>query len=192
MASARLEAAQPQVAAAVPGRRAPTSVSDEEAFEELVYNPNVEQVEASQGAAAFQKATCSACHTFGPFGTEFGPDLTTIGQRFSRKDLVTAIIFPNQTISDLYAAESITRRNGQKVLGIVRENGDNLDVQVAGGATIRVARSDVQSREKSTASVMPPGLLNALNGQEQRALLKLLLEGTSALPDTAVARINGD
>jgi putative heme-binding domain-containing protein len=192
MASARLEAAQPQVAAAVPGRRAPTSVSDEEAFEELVYNPNVEQVEASQGAAAFQKATCSACHTFGPIGTEFGPDLTTIGQRFSRKDLVTAIIFPNQTISDLYAAESITRRNGQKVLGIVRENGDNLDVQVAGGATIRVARSDVQSREKSTVSVMPPGLLNALNGQEQRALLKLLLEGTSALPDTAVARINGD
>jgi putative heme-binding domain-containing protein len=190
-ASQRIEAAQPQLAAAPTGRGfGPTMISDEESFEEMVYNPNVEQAEASRGAAAFQKAGCAGCHTFGPIGTEFGPDLTTIGQRFSRKDLATAIVFPSQTVSDLYAPEMITRKNGQKVLGIVRENGDNLDVQVAGGVTVRVPRSDVQSRAKSNTSPMPAGLMNTLNSQERRDLLKLLLAGTSALPDTAVARIN--
>jgi putative heme-binding domain-containing protein len=188
-ASQRIEAAQPQLAVAATGRGG-GAVSDEETFEELVYNPNVEQAEASRGAAAFQKAGCTGCHTFGPIGTEFGPDLTTIGQRFSRKDLATAIVFPSQTISDLYAPEVVTRKNGQKVIGIVRESGDNLEVQVAGGVSVRVPRSDVQSRAKSTTSVMPAGLMNTLNSQERRDLLKLLLAGTSALPDSAVTRIN--
>src|SRR5690606_37840002 len=118
--ASRIENARPQMAG-VPqqGGFGAVSISEEELFEELTYNPNIREGDPAGGVMAYQQALCASCHTFGPLGYEFGPDLTTINQRFSRRDLVRAVVFPHETVSDLWLVEEITRNNGQKISGTI-------------------------------------------------------------------------
>src|SRR6056297_697068 len=53
-----------------------------------------------RGKQMFAVAQCYKCHRMGMQGGILGPDLTGAGGRFSAKDLLTAIIEPNQSISD--------------------------------------------------------------------------------------------
>ena len=167
----------------------PSLESDEEVFENLVFRPD--QIgNPAGGVAAYEKSACAACHTFGPVGVEFGPDLTTVNQRFSRRDLVRAIIFPHEQVSDLYEATVITRRNGSTVTGIVAsEDATNLTLALTGQASLQIPKADIVSRTPTERSVMPEGLLRTLTGAESRNLLAILQAGPSAIPDTTRARL---
>lgn len=190
--ASRIENARPQMAG-VPqqGGFGAVSISEEELFEELTYNPNIREGDPAGGVMAYQQALCASCHTFGPLGYEFGPDLTTINQRFSRRDLVRAVVFPHETVSDLWLVEEITRNNGQKISGtIYSEDATTLVVQIPGTTQqVSIPKSDIQSRVRSERSSMPEGLLNLLNGQQRRDLFLLLEAGPGAIPDSALARL---
>lgn len=189
----RIEAAQPQVASAeFDFRSIRRQISPEETEESLIYNPSVLDGDAAGGAAAYEKAGCIACHTFGPIGNEFGPDLTTVHQRFSRADLVRAVTRPSETVSDLWQVEEITRSDGETVSGtIYDEDGSEVTVQITGTTQlVKIPKSEIESRTRSERSPMPEGLLNGLSGDEQRNLFLLLQEGPSAIPDSAVARLS--
>lgn len=189
----RIENAVPAVMAATPtqGGGGGAAVSEEELFEELVYNPNIREGDPAAGVVAYERALCVTCHTFGPIGREFGPDLTTVNQRFSRRDLVRAVVFPHETVSDLWQVEEITRSNGQRVSGtIYNEDATTVVLQVPGTTQqISIPKSDIRSRERSQRSSMPEGLLNLLNGSQRRDLFLLLEAGPGALPDSALARL---
>ena len=187
----RLQAAVPQVAATPAARRGTgIGVVDEEAFEMLVYDPGSMSGNLALGVAAMTKAGCAACHSFGPVGMAFGPDLTTVGQRFSRRDLVRKIMFPHEAVSDQYPAHEITRKNGETMIGIiVGEDAANVKLQLSAGSVVTIPTSDIASRKRSEKSVMPPGLLSALSGPERNALIALLQAGPEAIPDSTLARI---
>jgi putative heme-binding domain-containing protein len=140
---------------------------------------------------AYEQALCSTCHTFGPIGREFGPDLTTINQRFTRRDLVRAVVFPHETVSDLWQVEAITRTNGQTVSGtIYREDASSVIVQIPGTTQqVTIPKAQIRSRTRSEVSPMPAGLLNRLNGQQRRDLFLLLEAGPGAIPDSALSRL---
>jgi putative heme-binding domain-containing protein len=187
LASARFEAlSPPQVAAASPGgggMQAMLSMAELE--EELIYNVHMFSGDPAAGAPAFQKALCATCHTFGGLGMEFGPDLTTVGQRFSRADLVRKLMRPNEYVSDLWMVYNLTRTDGRTVAGtIYREDAQEVVVQVVGGALVSIPRAEIASRVRSEASPMPAGLLARLSLNEARDLILLLEAGTSALPDS--------
>ena len=190
--AARIEDARPQVAAAPTGGGfGPVMIAEEELFEELVYNPNIREGDPAGGVAAYEQALCATCHTFGPIGREFGPDLTTVNQRFSRRDLVRAVVFPHETVSDLWQVEQITRNNGQTVSGtIYNEDATSVTLQVPGTTQqVTVPKSDIRSRQRSEMSPMPEGLLNYLNGAQRRNLFLLLEAGPAAIPDSALTRM---
>ncbi len=193
-ASSRIDAAKPEVVASQGGGgfRGPTNISDAEIEESLIFNPNILQADAAAGVWAYEKALCSTCHTFGPIGIEYGPDLTTINQRFSRTDLVRSITRPSEVVSDLWQVTQITQTDGQIIAGtIYSENAQRVVIQIPGGGQVVVPASQIESRTVSEVSSMPEGLLHLLGGGERRDLLKLLEEGPSAIPDSALARING-
>jgi putative heme-binding domain-containing protein len=192
--AARIENAAPQQLAVTPqggGGRGPVSISEEELFEEMVYNPNILDGSPAGGVVAYEQALCATCHTFGPLGREFGPDLTTINQRFTRRDLVRAVVFPHETVSDLWQVEAITRTNGQTVSGtIYREDATSVIVQIPGTTQqVTIPKSEIRSRTRSETSPMPEGLLNRLNGQQRRDLFLLLEAGPSAIPDSSLTRM---
>ena len=184
----RFEAMEEQQVASLPAgapAESPHNLSDQELAEELIYDPQSFDGDPSKGAAAYQQALCSSCHTFGPLGREFGPDLTTVGQRFSRSDLVEAIMNPSATISDLWAAQQITRENGETITGtIYNETSDEVVVQIAGGGRVTIPKSDIASRSESSKSPMPEGLHHYLERDELVNLLLFLEAGTEAIPDS--------
>jgi putative heme-binding domain-containing protein len=166
-------------------------VSAEEIEEWLIYSPDSFNGDPSDGAEAYEKAFCATCHTFGPLGQEFGPDLTTVGQRFSRRDLVEAVIRPSETISDLWTVEDITKTNGEHVTGtIYREDATELIVQIPGGRQVAIPTSEIASSEPSSVSAMPEGLLNNLTHDEMRDLFLFLEAGPEAIPDSLLEATN--
>jgi putative heme-binding domain-containing protein len=155
------------------------------------FNPDVLQGSPEGGVVGYEKGGCIACHTFGPIGREFGPDLSTIHQRFSRRDLVRAVTHPSETVSDLCQIEEITLVDGRTVAGtIYREDGTSVVVQIPGSAHREtIPRAQIRARVRSEQSAMPEGLLTLLNSRERRNLFLLLQAGPDAIPDTALTRL---
>jgi len=134
----------------------------------------------ANGKNMFKATLCAACHRFNGEGGEIGPDLTTIGRRFTIADLIEKIIDPNRQISDQYAFELITLKDGSASTGkILEESAENLVLSTNPfdlSETRKIARSEVEKIETSPVSPMPPGLINRLNEEELRDLLAFLLQ----------------
>jgi putative heme-binding domain-containing protein len=132
-----------------------------------------------RGHALFSTAGCFACHRYNNEGGAVGPDLTTIGGRFSPRDLLESIILPSKEISDQYAAFDIALDDGRIVRGrVVNLFGDTLhilpDMHNPKGAVF-VNRSQVVDMKPSPVSMMPAGLLDTLGQDEILDLLAYLL-----------------
>ena len=135
---------------------------------------------AERGKQAYQKAFCVSCHRFGDVGSEAGPDLTTVGMRFSREDMIQAILYPSRTISDLWNAVEVTTLDGSLYLGTVaNEDAQDLVLQQMGGPRVRIPKRDIVKRQVSEKSSMPEGLLDTLTKNEIWDLFAYLENGSS-------------
>ena len=75
---------------------------------------------------------------------------------------------PNAEVQDAYKMVVVTTRDGRTYSGnVVAETDRQLTLRVAGReAPVIVTKSDIQSREATAVSMMPPGLLDALTDSE--------------------------
>jgi putative heme-binding domain-containing protein len=118
---------------------------------------------AQRGAQVFVKAQCAACHRVGATGETIGPDLSTVAQRFQRKEILESIVYPSHAISDQFASREVSA-NGKTYVGLVVPQGDQgVTVLLPTGEKVNLAAADIESNEPSTASAMPTGLLNTLS-----------------------------
>jgi putative heme-binding domain-containing protein len=136
-----------------------------------------------RGKLIFSAVLCSRCHTIQGEGSDIGPDLTQLANRFSTKDILEAIITPDKAISDQYASTIYTLKSGESVLGR-QMNEDANFYYIAQNPfdqkTIRkVAKKLVASTKISPVSIMLPGLINGLNPSELRDLVAYLSSGGS-------------
>jgi len=123
--------------------------------------------DARRGAVVFEKAQCVKCHRYGTRGEGVGPDLTTVSQRFQKREIVESVISPSQVISDQYASKTIVTDGGQTFTGLVSEAGaDAMFVLQANGEKIKVQRSEIVETVPSQKSAMPEGLFNTLSLDE--------------------------
>lgn len=134
-----------------------------------------------QGKAMYTASTCKACHSMRGEGGAVGPDLTQLGTRFSAKDMLEAIVDPNKTVSDQYAATQFTLRNGNSIVGRL-VNEDKLAYYVsqnpyAPESLEKVLKKNVVSTKLSNVSIMFQGLINALNEDEFKDLMAYLMSG---------------
>ena len=91
-------------------KRGTDMYSRQEIFEYMMYDPMTTLASRESGLRIFESA-CSRCHRFGDLGEDYGPDLTSIANRFTRSDMLEATIWPSRTISDQYAAYRIETRD---------------------------------------------------------------------------------
>jgi len=149
---------------------------------DAVYVPLIGR-DFERGQAMFQALACTACHRFGEVGSGVGPDLTGAGSRYSVRDLLQAIVEPSHVISDQYGSEIFELTDGSALAGrAVGEEGDSLVLMTnpfLPDDTTRVARSSIRSRRPNPVSLMPAGLINALNGGELQDLVAYILSGGS-------------
>lgn len=158
-----------------PGRR-----WNMEEASKLVENP-LSGRNFERGKLMFDAGRCSSCHAMRGEGSNIGPDLTQLGTRFSAKDMLEAIIEPNKTVSDQYAATVFTMKDGSSILGrLINENATSYSISQNPFApeTLReVPKADVASTKYSYISVMYPGLINNMNEEEVKDLVAYLMAG---------------
>src|SRR5690606_17927869 len=126
------------------------------------------------GERAARTAQCFACHRFASRGGSIGPDLTSIGSRMSRRDLLQAILAPSEVVSDQYRTVVLTMRDGRTHAGrIVRDADGSIELLTdpVAGTSITLPAAEVAARTISPVSLMPPGLLNTLTLEQVLDLL---------------------
>ena len=135
----------------------------------------------AQGKAMFAATACIFCHRFNGDGAGIGPDISGAGNRYSVKDLLENIIEPSKVISDQYGTEQLTMADGEVIIGrVVAEDGNRYSVMTnpfAPDELLRPEISKVRSRKPYAMSMMPAGLVNALNPDELQDLVAYLLSG---------------
>ena len=121
------------------------------------------------------ETACTTCHAIGGAGGKVGPDMTSIGASAPVDYLVESILMPNAKIKEGYAAVIVTTRDGNEHTGtLAREDANVVVIRLASGAEEPISKADIQKRELGVNSLMPAGLLESLNAQEQLDLIAFL------------------
>ena len=133
------------------------------------------------GKAMYAAVTCKMCHSMKGEGGAIGPDLTQLGTRFTSKDMLEAIILPDKTVSDQYAATHYSLKNGSSIVGRLI-NEDKMAYYIsqnpyAPNVLEKVLKKNVISSKPSAASIMFGGLINSLNEEELKDLMAYLMAG---------------
>ncbi len=120
------------------------------------------------------KAACNACHAIGYKGGRIGPDLTSIGQIRSERDLLEAIVFPNASFARGFESVVVTTTAGEAVTGVLKSEGDALVLVLVDGQERSIPRADVADMQPGMISLMPAGFAEQLSRQELADLLAFL------------------
>ena len=153
-------------------------------FPELVTRSD--EATVMRGMQAFMKARCHQCHLVNGHGTNLGPDLTKISERFKGKKLLDQILTPSIEINKQFQTYQFLLRDGKILSGVVsKEDDSGYDVisnLLAPQLVTRVAKEDVDEQFVSKISPMPVGMVNILTRPEIVDLVSYLEQGGYKVP----------
>lgn len=125
---------------------------------------------------ASAKYACINCHQVGRHGGQLGPDLTSISQKKTPHQIVEGLYWPQHSIAAEYQAIAIVDVDGQVFRGYEQSRDDQTVVirDPASGKTHPIAIDDIEA-EQTLGSLMPEGLMAAMEPQQRHDLLLWLL-----------------
>jgi putative membrane-bound dehydrogenase-like protein len=119
--------------------------------------------------------SCGGCHRVQGRGRWVGPDLSTIGVKSGRDELVRSILNPSAAIGYNFRSLVVALDDGRVITGLpVEETADRLVLKTAAGERVTVAPGAVEDRRTSDVSLMPEGLAQTLTDRELVDLLAYL------------------
>ncbi len=128
-----------------------------------------------KGANIFS-TNCSACHQIGGKGGLIGPQLDGIGARGVDR-LCEDILDPNRNVDSHFHLNLITMKDGSSIGGFVRsESAQIIHLIDAAGQEHRVTKSEIDKKQVSPMSLMPPAFGQILSEKDFRDLLAYLLK----------------
>jgi putative heme-binding domain-containing protein len=149
--------------------------------------------DASRGRAVFARV-CLQCHTLFGEGGKVGPDITG-SNRGDLDYILQNIVDPNAVIPNDYRTSNLETKDDRAITGIVTKQDENAVTIVTANETVIVPRGDVSSLQQGEISMMPEGLLQALNNAEVRDLVAYLRSPgqvpMAATPDNVATFFNG-
>jgi putative membrane-bound dehydrogenase-like protein len=118
---------------------------------------------------------CGGCHRVQGRGQWVGPDLSTIGVKYGRDELLRSILNPSAAIGYNFRSVVAATDDGRVITGLlVEETPDRLVLKTATGERITVPTRSIEERRNSDVSLMPEGLAQSLTEQELVDLLVYL------------------
>lgn len=118
------------------------------------------------GKEVFQ-SHCVTCHQVNGSGIRFGPDLSEIGDKLSRRGLYQAIIYPSAGVSFGYEGVNLTLHNGTVYQGYIESKTDEgILLRTQSGQTVDIRLVDIKEREDLQQSLMTEGLFRVFSEQE--------------------------
>lgn len=146
-----------------------------------LFQTDLEGRDYENGKKMFSAGKCVACHRFQGTGGYSGPDLGSVGKRYSIRDILVAICDPSQSISEQYQASKVSMNEGGVLYGrIIYRN----DTELALAANpydfsdlTKLPMRNVHSVEPSQVSLMPPATIALMNKEELSDLIAYLISG---------------
>jgi putative heme-binding domain-containing protein len=144
-------------------------------LEELLQSIGKGDIRRGQLIFNGQKAACSSCHAMGYLGGHVGPDLTTIGQIRTERDLLESIVYPSASFVRSFEPYVVRTKSDDEYSGVLKKDAANEIVLATGPTTeVRIDRADIVDMRPGTVSVMPAGLEQQLSRQELADLVAFL------------------
>lgn len=128
----------------------------------------------SAGRVHFKKL-CANCHRLFDDGGEIGPNITG-SQRRNLDYLLENILDPSASVSRDYQLETLVTDAGRVITGLVLAESETALTVATVNERIIVPVSEIEQRRKTSASLMPEGLLNGLTTAQVRDLVRYLSE----------------
>lgn len=141
-------------------------------YNKLLTPGNLAKADASKGRLVYAGA-CIGCHKLYGEGGEIGPDLTG-SNRADLNYILLNMIEPSADIPEAYQLVTIHTKDGQVLGGTIGQEDDQRVVLRMVGQTMTILKSDIAKREISPLSMMPEGLLPALQDEQVLDLVKYL------------------
>jgi putative heme-binding domain-containing protein len=134
--------------------------------------------DATKGKDVFFKTKgleCATCHKVAGQGGQVGPDLSDIGKRQSRRQILDSILDPSKDIDPKFAAYVIDVDDGRRLTGlIVARDEKQITIRNTEGKDATVPLKSVLAQSPSKKSLMPDHLLRDLTAEQAADLLAYL------------------
>ncbi len=132
----------------------------------------------SQGRKLFT-AVCGACHVMYGQGGKIGPDLTGSG-RANLDYLLENIADPGGVVSADFRMNLLTLKDGRTLSGVIAESNSRTVTLRTLTEPLTIDRAEIVTQETSPMSMMPEGLLLALQQDQVRDLIAYLMHPVQA------------
>jgi putative heme-binding domain-containing protein len=132
---------------------------------------------ATRGRDLFKSAAlqCTNCHRVSGVGSTLGPDLTDVGKRLTRTQIVESLLEPSKTIDPKYVAYLAETTDGKVVTGLLAAKNDReVVLKTAGDKEVRLPASKVTMLVPQKTSLMPELLLRDLTAEQAADLVAFL------------------
>ncbi|HIG27776.1 MAG TPA: hypothetical protein EYQ50_08235, partial [Verrucomicrobiales bacterium] len=134
----------------------------------------------------FLKVRNSLCHAINGGNTKAGPDLSRIGDKLGRGDIIDSILEPSAIIADGFNLTEVETGDGVAYSGILKAvTNEWIELMGMGPEPIRIASQDIHKRQTHALSLMPEGLHLGLTPQDFADLADFLV----SLKQTDNARV---
>lgn len=112
-------------------------------------------------------AKCGSCHAVNGKGGKIGPDLSTIGEKFEKSDLLKAIINPDESIVFGYEPYLVNTRENESFYGfLISDNDQSMILKDVAGKNHTIKKSEIVTSKKQEKSMMPSAQQNSMTEQE--------------------------
>lgn len=139
-----------------------------------VYELVQQKGNVEQGREVFTQY-CATCHQVNEQGTDFGPDLSAIGDKLAKEALYTSILYPSAGINFGYEGFLVKLNDGTQVSGILTsDTEEKLRLKLVSGVTQEYDKSEVQSMEAMDQSLMTANLQAVLTERQLIDLVEYL------------------
>jgi putative heme-binding domain-containing protein len=134
--------------------------------------------DAAKGRELFFKAgglQCATCHRVSGTGGILGPDLTQVGGKFSRAQILESLLEPSKTVDPKYATYLVETTDGRTHAGLLALRTERETVlRLAADKEVRIPAAEIAAIAAQRTSLMPEALLRDLTAEQAADLLEFL------------------
>tara|TARA_Y100001934_G_C12353081_1_gene776488 strand:+ start:1193 stop:2371 length:1179 start_codon:yes stop_codon:yes gene_type:complete len=141
-------------------------------FKKLLANHKPSETDLKQGRVLYN-LVCGQCHTLYGVGGKVGPDITG-SNRANLDYLLHNILDPNAEIPNDYRTTNIETKDKRSITGVVTRQDTRTVTIVTAAETLTLSKAEITRTENSELSMMPEGLLQAMNEEQIKQLVAYL------------------
>ena len=131
-----------------------------------------------KGRVVFQRDpnnACSRCHRVQGAGSWVGPDLSSIGTKYGKRELLYHILNPSGAINFNFVSYAIATNDGRVLSGLVTsEDAGQVVIKTAQGERLVIPADEIEEKRAQNVSIMPDNLVDTISEQDLADLVSFL------------------